>query len=220
MSKFLAPIHTWLFNKIKLNEDLEVALIDAYREKYGMDINTIISESQGEFGTLLGDLPIEDLIDPSNIHGWLQSRITITETRQADFLTKIFTKYGGEAIDLAHSIYKCEGASVGITASEKFEIITAPQIYEALNNYILNGMPCDNANNITIKEANKLQWLNEKCLHKGYWESVGADTDIFYSLRNTWIKAFVESSNKNFTYTVESIDINGNAGFINEIVEK
>ena len=220
MSKFLAPVHTWLFNKIKLNEALEVSLINAYKEKYGVAISKVALETEKHYGTFLGNATIEELIDSSNIHGWLQSRITITETRQADFLTRVFEVYGREAIDLAHSIYNNKGAEIGINTKEQFEITTAPQIYEALNNYILNGMPCDNANKITMREENNFQWLTEKCLHKGYWESVGADNAIFYSLRNTWIKAFVENSNNNFTYTVESTDINGNPGFKNEIIRK
>ncbi len=34
MSAFLAPIHTWLFNKILLAEELEKSLKEAYIDKY------------------------------------------------------------------------------------------------------------------------------------------------------------------------------------------
>lgn len=32
MSRFLAPIHGWLFNKIKVAENLEKDLINSYRK--------------------------------------------------------------------------------------------------------------------------------------------------------------------------------------------
>ena len=34
MSKFLAPIHTWLFNKIMLAQDLEQDIIKLHIDKY------------------------------------------------------------------------------------------------------------------------------------------------------------------------------------------
>ena len=44
---------------------------------------------------------IEDIIDKSNIHGWLQDKISSVETRTAFTITEMIKKYGEEAEDIA-----------------------------------------------------------------------------------------------------------------------
>lgn len=220
MSKFLAPIHSWLFNKIKLHEELEKNLINGYKEKYGDDILTIAKNAEEKYGALIEDRPIEELIDTSNIHGWLQNKISIAETRQAAFLTEIFNRYGNEAMEISINAYAAQGSECGKDAASKYDLSTAPKIYEALNNYLLNGMPCDNVSSITTREEDTLQWRVGKCLHRGYWEIAGADINTFYDLRDNWIKAFVENANSNFTYAVELFDKSGNPTFMPKITKK
>ncbi|MDP4143732.1 MAG: hypothetical protein Q8936_04515 [Bacillota bacterium] len=202
MSRFLAPIHTWLFNKIKIQEDLEKNIILALEEKYGKEVKYITAAAEEEFGAPLEDKPIEELIDTSNIHGWLQSKITAAETREAVILTKTFEKHGKDAIDLVLSIHSKMGEFYGKDAASKYELDTAPEIFNALNNYILEGMPCDNVNSVTLNEDDKLQWATSRCLHKGYWEAVNGDIDAFYSFRAEFVKQFVQNANSSFTYSV------------------
>ncbi len=45
MSAFLAPIHTWLFNKIKLAQDLEKDIVNLHIEKR---YNKFINFNKGE----------------------------------------------------------------------------------------------------------------------------------------------------------------------------
>lgn len=200
MSKFLAPIHTWLFNKIKLSEGLEVNLVKTYKEKYGEEVETIYKNIQEKQGYPIEDRPIEELIDVSNIHGWLQNKISIAEARQAELLTELLNKYGEETKSIAINLYSEQGSECGKDANEKYEVNGASEIYLALNNYILEGMPCDRANVITINTEYKLEWENEICLHRGYWDTVNGDVSLFYELRDSWIKSFVENTNENFTY--------------------
>ncbi|WP_053955960.1 hypothetical protein [Inediibacterium massiliense] len=203
MSKFLGPIHHWLFHKIHLYEDLEKKLIQAYKEKYGNLIEKISQQAQGKYGPFLETKPLDELINVNNIHGWLQHQISIVETRQAEFLQKVFEQYGKDNIDTALSIYKKQGLECGQSAKNNHNIEDAPSIYKALNDYILNGMPCDHVNHIVINKPEKLQWTSTTCLHKPYWEIAGADIHTFYKLRDAWIKAFVENANESYTYTVD-----------------
>ena len=200
MSKFLAPIHTWLFNKIKLYELLEKNLVSTYTEKYGEEVTDIYKQIQDKFGYPVEDKPLEELIDVSNIHGWLQNKISIAETRQAALLTKLYAIHGEEVKNIAIDLYSKQGIDCGEDAKQKYEVNNAPEIYQALNNYILEGMPCDRANVIIENSEDKLDWKNEMCLHRAYWESVQGNINIFYELRDSWIKSFVESVNNNFTY--------------------
>jgi hypothetical protein len=200
MSKFLAPIHTWLFNKINLYEELESTLVKAYAEKYGEDAKGIYTEVKDSFGYPLEAKPIEELIDVTNIHGWLQNKISIAETRQAALITRLHSTYGEEVKNIAINLYSEQGSECGKDAKQKYEVNNAPEIYQALNNYILEGMPCDRANVITENSGDKVEWKNEMCLHIGYWESVQGNIALFYELRDSWIKSFVENVNNNFTY--------------------
>jgi len=79
MSKFLAPVHSWLFNKIKLYENLEKDIINNFKVDSNMNINNILDLLDSNFEKPLGDAPLEEIIDVSNIHGWLQNRIKIAK---------------------------------------------------------------------------------------------------------------------------------------------
>lgn len=220
MSKFLAPIHTWLFNKIKLYEDLETNLVKTYEDKYGMEVTNLYKDITEKYGNPLSDRPIEELIDPSNIHGWLQNKISMAETRQAAFITEILNIYNNEALDTALNLYAEQGTKYGKYEKENSTILSAEEFYTRLNNYIIEGMPCDRVTSVTISSEDKVQWETERCLHKNYWETVGGDINIFYKLRETWIRAFVENIDSSFTYKI--VYNNGEISpiFIHEIVKK
>lgn len=218
MSSYLAPIHTWVFNKIKLFEELEFTLVNAYEKKYGGEIREMFNDYQDKYGKQLENKPVEDLIDTSNIHGWLQNQIDTVETRQAAFLTEVFNRYKTEAVDLALEIYSRHGSDCGVSSKSLYSIDTAPDIYKALNSFLLDGMPCDIVNTITVNNNDKIEWQNTRCLHRGYWESIKADIKVFYRLRFSWVKAFVKTSNNDFTYNVYETEINGLPGFIHEII--
>jgi hypothetical protein len=93
---------------------------------------------------------------------------------------------------------------------------TAPEIYKAINDYLLEGMPCDRVNFVTENSDDKLQWKTTECLHRGYWREAGADIDTLYKLRFAWIESFVISSNPEFQYIHNNGD-NIESLFIHEI---
>ena len=71
MSLFLGKIHYWLFNKIVWFEDLEEEIINLAK-KEGLDVEVLSTEINNRYGEKLPKLPLEEMIDTSNIHGWLQ----------------------------------------------------------------------------------------------------------------------------------------------------
>ena len=217
MSAFLGPIHHWLFKKIKLHETLEKNLLVHYEKEYGNEIIKIKEKAEAQYGSPMEDKPLDSMIDTGNIHGWLQNKIISSETRQAAILTNIFQQYGDTSVKIALAEYKHQGESSGLDARNNVQVDSAPAIYKALNNYLLEGMPCDNVNSITIAEPHLLQWKTIKCLHRGYWEAVGADSDTFYQLRSAWISAFVENANEKYQYKIEIEMSDGSPIFVHEI---
>lgn len=201
MSRFLGPIHHWLFNKIILHENLEKNIKRSLINEFGEDIKNIHSSLENKYGNFIENKPLEDLINTNNIHGWLQNRINISEGRLAEFITISIDKYNDKAYEIIKNEYINQGSKCGKDAKDKYDISSAPSIYKTLNNYILDGMPCDNVNNIVVSEIDLLEWKVVNCLHKKYWESIGGNINIFYELKNLWIKNFVQKTNDEYNYT-------------------
>lgn len=220
MSRFLAPIHFWLFNKIKLSEDLEKDLKELYLNKFGEDINTIYNNIEASIGVPTLAMPLDQIIDNSNIHGWLQDKISKTEKRLAALITNTNNKFGKEAISIAKDAFINQGARCGIEANNNYELPSPSEMFKALNNYVLEGMPCDNANSIYKDSPYEIEWRNEKCLHKTYWDVVQGDINLFYELRYAWVDSFVKNANNNYEYVREIEEIHGNKIFINKIIKK
>ncbi|WIV12296.1 hypothetical protein [Proteiniborus sp. MB09-C3] len=220
MSRFLAPIHFWLFDKIKYHENLEKNIIKGFKESFGEEVNDIEDANIKKYGERISDKPLDELIDINNIHGWLQEKIKTVETRQAAILADLFAKYKDHGILLAKNIYKQDGIALGKDAKSKYDTSTPKDIYDALNNYILNGMPCDNVNSIRVSEDDYLEYSQSKCLHKGYWNEAGADPRVMYDLRTTWTGSFVNTANPDFKYQVNTENLGQEEGFLHKIFKK
>ncbi len=217
MSRFLGPIHHWLFNKIRLYEGLELQIIENVEKELNTNIKDMVLDIRNKIGEPMLNKNLEELIDTNNIHGWLQNKIAIAETRQAGLITKIINKFEEEGLKVIKETYKKQAISCGKDAALNYDVSTAPALYKALNNYILDGMPCDNVNNISLEEENKLQWKVERCLHRGYWDTVNGDVNVLYILREIWITYFVESANPAFKYDFAIQNINAQTLFIHQI---
>jgi len=216
MSAFLGPIHHWLFNKITLFESLEENINKDVIAKHGDKALEITEQMKKKYGEFIPKQPLENLIDTNNIHGWLQNKISIAETRQAATLKAFIDNLGAEVITILEKNYTQQGSEVGTIASQETDTSDAPSLYKALNNYLLEGMPCDNVNSVIMSEPQLLEWNAFGCLHKPYWDTVGMDSETMYNLRFSWIKAFVEKANSKYTYKNEVVS----QGFVHKILEK
>ena len=196
MSLFLGPIHYWLYNKIRWFEAIEKD-IAKWAEEKGLPISQWNEEIYIKFGEPTEDKPLEEMIDACNIHGWLQQRITNAELRQAALVTKIINVDPELRQDLM-TVFKNQGASA---AKEYEKDATTPEAaYNALNDFLLEGMPCDRVNEIVNQDNEECQWETTICLHTPYWEQVGGDVKNFYDLREVWISSFVTTVNPVLQY--------------------
>lgn len=195
MSQFLAPIHTWLFNKIVILEDIEKGIVAGLDSK---DLKDAYGDIQEKFGDFMPDQPLENLIDQSNIHGWLQDRITKAESRQAA-LVHLLMAHSSDAVEGVANIYHSAGNRIG----KKFDanLNSAAEIFNALNNALLEGMPCDRVNFPIDQSDERMVWKTSQCVHKNNWESNGVDVAYYYTFREAFTKGFVETIGNGFTYT-------------------
>ncbi|GFP74883.1 hypothetical protein [Clostridium fungisolvens] len=201
MSLFLGKIHYWLFNKIEWFEGLEESLVKLAEQK-GIDIEDLRNEIYAKYGAPVEDRPLEDMIDTSNIHGWLQGKISAAESRQAAWVTKLLERDSLLINDMIQVFSEQGKIAAGEYKTEKGLPQTPAEIYTAMNDYILEGMPCDRVNEVTANSEERIEWVATQCIHHQYWDRENGDVGLFYRLRDNWLKEFVKELNSNFEYKI------------------
>lgn len=202
MSASLGKIHYWLYNKILWHEGiLEELLRFAAAKNLPVDeLKTSIYEKYGE-----PDLrPLEEVIDQTNIHGWLQSRIHSVEYKIASVIIELMDKYDIKIEELTQ-VYKenAKRAAALVNAS----VATPKELFTYVFDFMLSGMPCDHINETVSESEEEFSWRIVRCIHKDYWETLGADAADYYKLQDAWIDSFIQVANPNhfFIQTEEGI---------------
>lgn len=198
MSLFLGKIHYWLFNKVLWFEGLEGEIIKLAKDK-GIDVEKLESEINSKYGAKTPNKNLEDMIDTSNIHGWLQGKIHSAEGRMAAW-TKVILENNQDYILDMRKVYENQGVNAANEAKESLENINAETIFNSMNDYILDGMPCDRVNEVIDSSEESIMWKRRVCVHKNIWENEGILVDVFYELREHWINAFVNTMNNDYEY--------------------
>ncbi|SHH96763.1 hypothetical protein [Clostridium grantii] len=196
MSLYLGQIHYWLFNKINLFE-LGEKDIKIWAKKEGLKVDEWEKEIYDEFGEPLENKPLEDMIDTGNIHGWLQDKISRAEYRYATLVTRIL-EVNKDYINDLNEIMNLKGNREGKAYDKDKNSLES--IYNVINDYVVEGMPCDRINEIIESSNTELTWKRTRCLHKQYWDFVGGNVENYYILRESWIKAFLKSINEDLAY--------------------
>jgi hypothetical protein len=186
-----------MYNKINYHEAL-LDKINALALEKAVDAENMIKLANDRFGSpAKGEL--SDVITHANIHGWLQERVTSVESRIAFVVTELLGN-GMVSLDDMEKVFERYGAD---TAGDYIEGDTdAEGLYKALNNVLLEGMPCDSINKPVRKDEKSFGWIRTRCIHKEYWGNVNGDVENFYSLRNALIKGFVSSFGNAFEFKV------------------
>ncbi|EKQ56374.1 MULTISPECIES: hypothetical protein [unclassified Clostridium] len=199
MSLYLGKIHYWLFNKILWFEKLEKEIVNLAKSE-GLDVDKLREEINEKYGEPTPDLPLEEMIDTNNIHGWLQEKINSAEGRMAAWTTKVINN-NKDVKSKMEEVYTTQGIEAAKEVKKKgIELTTAVDIFNSVNDYILDGMPCDRVNEILKSEEDVVEWRRSICVHKNIWDKEEGDVKYFYELRNLWVKAFVNEVNSNFEY--------------------
>ncbi|MCR8743822.1 hypothetical protein [Romboutsia lituseburensis] len=204
MSQFLAPIHTWLFNKIKLAQDLESNIVKVHIDTFGEEVLSVQEEAIKLYGEYIQSKPLEELIDVNNIHGWLQNRIIEVESRSAYIISKYYDIYKEKSKELTMSEYKKQ--AIKCAKDESNKVNSPDNVYISLNNYILSGMPCDRATSITEKNDDYVIFEQAGCIHKKNYEKGNGNLSYLYKLKDLWIKSFVENLRVKYVYDKKEND--------------
>jgi len=188
MSKFLGPIHFWLYNKIKIQNDIIEDIITLLDNK-NLNLRNNIYE---QFGG--GELkPLDEVVDAGNIHGWLQEQISKVENKLAFVVTEILEK-DQSALNDIKTIFRNNGVKVSSLNKEN----GIDEVFKAVNDTLLDGMPCDHVNAIISQDKNGVVWKRYECVHSKYWEAANGDVSNYYMLRDEFIKGLLSAAEVNY----------------------
>lgn len=199
MSLYLGKIHYWLFNKILWLQNLEENIVQS-AQSHGLDVETAKAKITEKYGEELKNKNLDEIIDLNNIHGWLQNTIHTSEGRLAAWVGFILEN-DSDAMNNLKLVFEESGVVAANEAKLTAQYSTALDIYNCLTNYILDGMPCDRVNVVTVSEENLVSWERRLCVHKEVWEKENVDVNVFYDLRKSWIETFVKTLNSSFEYS-------------------
>ena len=189
MSAFLGPIHTWLFNKIKLQNELtENILAMAVKNGYEEGVSSLIDQKYGK----LEEGELADIVDGSNIHGWLQNRIAVVENRLAFAVTAFTANHPERMADIC---------SVAETFGKNYKVqpgVSVREAYNYLDSLLLNGMPCDHVNALESENEQQLIWAQTTDIHESYWSLVCGDVNNYYLIREAMITGLLMDSGISF----------------------
>lgn len=185
MSAFLGPIHTWLYNKIKFQDDLTKKIMDMVSHK-GYD-EKLLSQLDNRYGTLeKGELA--DIIEENNIHGWLQERIATVENRLAFLVTILTDEHAERIMDINDAVYEF-GKDHAIPDG-----LSVKETHDYLDSLLLNGMPCDRVNEVTNEDDNSIAWKQMTDIHEPYWKMINGNVEYYYAIREGLILGMLENS--------------------------
>lgn len=222
MSAYLGFIHHWLYNKIKLVAEREELVYHKAMEVCGVAAEELRGQVWGTYGEPLPDKDLSELIDPGNIHGWLQRQINAAETREAAFVHGLIEACGDNATAAIKEVFARHGKQCGEHAGKqgKYETTSAEGIYKAFTDYFLNGMPCDQNTTVVASTSEQVIWEGAGCLKQKNWSRGGIDVTLMRSFYLEWMKGFVEGLNPAFTHRLIADTFTGSAANRHEIAPK
>lgn len=182
MSLNLGPIHTWLWEKVLFtNSYTEFILDNLNNDELKNSINLKFEE--------ISQRPLDQQIDFSNIHGWLQNQINLVENRFAYLIYLLKNNFWFDIKELETISFNF-GLSYMISDINNLE-----DFYNYLNTLFLDGMPCDHVNIIIENESNSLIYKQTADIHSQYFETFNLDIRIYYLMKNKVISGIISQSN-------------------------
>lgn len=203
MSAFLGKIHYWLYDKIKLHEKLIENVVEL-AEKNGYNSEDLLNKSYSKYGFPVTGL-LENKIEHSNIHGWLQKRIISVESRLAYVVTELLNNNIVKKEDIGYVSYE---NAVNIMKELGINEGSPEDLFKLIFDYMLEGMPCDRVNQIIENRETMIIWETTRDLHKAYWDEASGNINNYYYFRDSWINGFLSESGTGYKYTRTENGIN------------
>lgn len=178
MSAFLAPIHFWMYDKILIAQELTFKLEEKFLNK----------EEREEVESLFPGLyskDLEEVIDQSNIHGWLHTAVSNIEIRFA-YIVKTLLDRGISIEEIKKVAFE-----YGKSFPEQ-EVSSLKDAYELLMDVLLDGLPCDVSISVTREEENELEFVLYNDIHKQYFNEFNLEVSLYHEIREAFVNGIFE----------------------------
>lgn len=182
MSMFLAPIHFMVYGKNQLQERLIARIAEQAAAKGWGTVETLNAYCRHE------NRPLEEIIDVSNIHGWLSNNIADVEHRLAALVTELLFGHPERLSVLEELAYE-EGRKQSAPADA-----AAGEIFQYLTTHLVDGMPCDGVNMMRDQTAETFRWDKTADVHSHYWTEVEGSPAVYQALRSKFIEGMLAST--------------------------
>ena len=182
MSLFLGRIHYIMYDKILFQEEILDNLLNFLEEEKRNELKKDLDE---EFPLEKGNL--EDIIDESNIHGWLNERVIRSENRLAKAVSILLKDFDLEKL-------KNKFFEIG----KNYKAGEAPmEVFSFMTSKFLDGMPCDHALAILKNDDDEFVFTVLSDVHKNIWKDY-VSPEIYWILRDSFILGSLNSSDLKF----------------------
>ena len=182
MSLFLGRIHYIMYDKILFQEEILDNLLNFLEEEKRNELRKDLDE---EFPLEKGNL--EDIIDESNIHGWLNERVVRSENRLAKAVSILLRDFDLEKL-------KNKFFEIG----KNYKAGEAPmEVFSFMTSKFLDGMPCDHALAILKNDEDEFVFTVLSDVHKNIWKDY-VSPEIYWILRDSFILGSLNSSDLKF----------------------
>ncbi|MDU5570313.1 MAG: hypothetical protein E6064_03375 [Peptoniphilus harei] len=182
MSLFLGRIHYIMYDKILFQEEILDNLLNFLEEEKRNELKKDLDE---EFPLEKGNL--EDIIDESNIHGWLNERVVRSENRLAKAVSILLRDFDLEKL-------KNKFFEIG----KNYKAGEAPmEVFSFMTSKFLDGMPCDHALAILKNDEDEFVFTVLSDVHKNIWKDY-VSPEIYWVLRDSFILGSLNSSDLKF----------------------
>lgn len=188
MSLFLGYIHHLMYDKILFQEELLENLLELLDDDKKIKL---IEELNRDFPIERGDL--KDIIDESNIHGWLDERVRRSENRLAKTVAFLLRDFDIEELKNKFNDFG-KNYEAGVSPEEAFNFITSK---------FLDGMPCDHSLMIIKNEEDEFVFNVARDLHRDIWGNY-VNPDYYWDLRDAFIYGSLENSGLQYEKIDES----------------
>lgn len=178
MSAFLAPIHFWMYDKILIAQELTFKLEEKLLNK----------EEREEVESLFPGLyskDLEEVIDQSNIHGWLHTAVSNVEIRFA-YIVKTLLDRGISLEEIKKVAFE-----YGKSFPEQ-EVSSLKDAYELLMDILLDGLPCDVSISVSREEENELEFILYNDIHKQYFNEFNLEVSLYHEIREAFVNGIFE----------------------------
>lgn len=199
MAEKFAEIHVWMFNKIKLQNQFSDEVLSHLTD---CPQKTQIEKQFSELYPFpKGNL--EEIIDHENIHQWLEKHVNLTDRKLAWLISQVK--------DNLMSLHDAENVFFRLGQNHRDMILPVwlkpSYVYRAISDALIEGMPCDKANQVISHDENHLTWQVSRCMHTENWLKENANVQDFYVLRNAWIRGMLDESEFAFTHNHPQYEI-------------